>query len=82
MYYMAKETMSIRIDPEVREALDGVASAMDRDRTWVVNDALSTYLETYRWQIEHIQQGVREANADKFASSGEVKKVMARLRRK
>jgi predicted transcriptional regulator len=55
---------------------------MDRDRTWVVNDALSTYLETYRWQIEHIQQGVREANADKFASSGEVKKVMARLRRK
>jgi predicted transcriptional regulator len=82
MHYMAKETMSIRIDPDVREALDSVASSVDRDRTWVVNEALHAYLETHRWQIEHIQQGLREAEAGKFASAGAVKKLMNRLRRR
>jgi len=79
---MAKQTMTIRIEPEVRSSLDAVAAAADRDRAWVVNEALSAYLETYRWQIEHIQQGVREAKAGKFVSAGEVKKVVARLLRK
>jgi predicted transcriptional regulator len=79
---MAKQTMTIRIEPEVRGALDSLAAAADRDRTWIVNEALTAYIETYRWQIEHIQQGVREANAGKFASAGEVKKVIAQLRRK
>jgi predicted transcriptional regulator len=80
MYSMAKQTMAIRIEPEVRSALDSLAAATDRDQTWIVNQALRSYLEAYRWQIEHIQQGVREANAGKFASASEVQKVMARMR--
>jgi predicted transcriptional regulator len=82
IHYMAKQTMTIRIEPDVRSSLDAVAAATDRDRTWVVNEALKAYLETYQWQIEHIQQGVREANAGKFAPASEVKRVIARLRRK
>src|ERR1700691_841498 len=82
MYSMAKQTMTIRIDPDVRGALDSLAAAADRDRTWIVNQALTAYIETYQWQIEHIRQGVREANAGKFASAGEVENVLARLRRK
>ena len=82
MYYMAKETMTIRIDPGVRTALDTIAATADRDRTWVVNEALTAYLETYRWQIEHIKQGLREADAGKFASAASVKKVISRLTRK
>jgi len=79
---MAKQTMTIRIEPDVRSYLDEIAAAADRDRTWVVNQALTTYIETQRWQIEHIQQGVREARAGKFASARAVKQVVDRLRRK
>jgi len=32
-------------------------------------------------QINHIRQGLREANAGKFASSAEVKRVIGALRR-
>jgi predicted transcriptional regulator len=39
-------------------------------------------IETHRRQIEHIRQGLREANAGKFASPGAVRQVMDRLRRK
>ncbi len=80
--YMPKATMTVRIEPETRSALDAIATALDRDRSYVVNEALAAYVETHRWQIEHIRQGLREAEARKFASEAEVQKVLHRLRRK
>jgi predicted transcriptional regulator len=77
---MAKDTMTVRIDDETREALEAIATSLDRDRSYVVNQALNAYVETHRWQVEHIRQGLREANAGKFVSEAEVKKVMDRLR--
>ena len=82
MYYMVKETMTVRIEPETRDALDAIATTLDRDRSYIVNQALAAYIETHRWQVEHIQQGLREANAGKFASEAKVNKVIAGLRRK
>jgi predicted transcriptional regulator len=72
MYCTAKQTMTI----------DALAAAADRDRTWIVNESLTAYIETQRWQIEHIRQGLREADAGKFASARAVKQVVDRLRRK
>ncbi len=82
MYFMAKETMTVRLEPETRDALDAIAATLDRDRSYVVNQALAAYVETHRWQVEHIQKGLREANAGKFVSHANVNKVIARLRRK
>ena len=82
MYFMAKETMTVRLEPETRDALDAIAATLDRDRNYVVNQALAAYVETHRWQVEHIQKGLREANAGKFVSQANVNKVIARLRRK
>jgi predicted transcriptional regulator len=82
MYNVSKETMTVRIKPETRTALEAIAAALDRDRSYVVNEALAAYIGTHRWQVEHIRQGLREAEAGKFASGDEVKKVVRRLRRK
>lgn len=79
---MAKETLTVRIQAETRKALDAIAEALDRDRSHVVNDALAAYVETHRWQAEHIRQGLREADAGQFVGQKDVKKVLARLRRK
>jgi len=79
---MRKETMTVRIEPATREALEAIATALDRDRSHVVNEALAAYVETHRWQVQHIRQGLREADAGKFASEKDVKKTIARLRRK
>jgi len=35
-----------------------------------------------QWQINHIRQGLREANAGRFASKAEVSRVISRLRLK
>ncbi len=74
--------MTVRLEPETRDALDAIAATLDRDRSYVVNQALAAYVETHRWQVEHIQKGLREANAGKFVSQANVNKVIARLRRK
>jgi predicted transcriptional regulator len=82
LYYMPKETLTVRIEPETREALDAIAEVLDRDRSHVVNEALAAYVETHRWQIEHIRQGLRDAEAGRFVAEPTVRKTLARLRRK
>jgi len=68
-------TVSFRAEVSKIESLDGIAEAIDRDRSYVLNEAISTYLEIYRWQVEHIKEGLKQANAGKFASEHEVAKV-------
>jgi predicted transcriptional regulator len=78
---MDRSTVTFRIDSEVKEALDAVAESMDRDRSYVLNEAVAAYLETHRWQIEHIKEGVRQADAGEFATDAEVAAAFARWRR-
>jgi len=79
---MARETITIRIQRKIRKALDGIAVTLDRDRTYVVNQALEAYIDLHRWQIDHIRQGLRQANAGKFATAAEVNRTITRLRKK
>lgn len=79
---MPKETLNVRVEVETREALDAIAEALDRDRSHVVNEALAAYVETHRWQVDHIRQGLREAESGKFVAGSNVKKVIVRLRRR
>ncbi|MGQ0673117.1 MAG: CopG family ribbon-helix-helix protein [Hyphomicrobium sp.] len=55
--------LSFRTDSEKIEALDEVAEALDRDRSYVLNQAVDAYLEVYRWQTGHIRKAVAAADA-------------------
>jgi predicted transcriptional regulator len=79
---MSKDTITVRVEPEIRGALDSLATALDRDRSYVINEALAAYIEMHKWQVEHIRQGLREAEAGNFVNDREVKRVINRLRRK
>ena len=76
---MSKETITFRVDQMKREALDAIAASLDRDRTYVLNEAITSYLEMYSWQIEEIEKAVLEAEAEDFADDQEVKAVFDRL---
>jgi predicted transcriptional regulator len=75
---MPKETISLRIEQEKRVALDAIASGLDRDRSYIINEAIDTYLELHQWQVEQIQKAVAEADAGKFASDEEVEAFFAK----
>jgi predicted transcriptional regulator len=74
--------MTVRVGEETRGALDAIATALERDRSYVINEALATYIETHQWHIEHIRRGLREAEAGKFVPDAAAKKIINRLRRK
>ncbi|MBI4218096.1 MAG: ribbon-helix-helix protein, CopG family, partial [Elusimicrobia bacterium] len=64
---MNRETVTIRIEPKKKKALDTIAKEVDRDRSYVLNEAIDNYLEVHAWQIDHIQKGVRQADRGQFA---------------
>jgi len=78
---MGKTTITFRLDTDKREALDTIAEVADRDRSYVLNEAIDAYLDAHQWQIEHIKNGLRQAKAGQFATEKEVARAFARWRR-
>lgn len=75
---MNRESVTFRLDTEKRAELDAVARAMDRDRSYVLNEAVEAYLDVHRWQAVHIREGLRQAAAGEFASDEEVEAAFDR----
>ncbi|RCJ39702.1 CopG family transcriptional regulator [Nostoc minutum NIES-26] len=76
---MSKENITFRIDSKKKVTLDTIAAGINRDRSYVLNEAIDAYLEIHQWQIEEIQKGIAEANAGEFASDAEVKTTFVRF---
>ncbi len=79
---MSRATLTFRIDDDTRQALDEIAAALNRDRSYVINEALARYVELHRWQVDHITEGLRQADSGEFASDAAVKRTLARLTRR
>ncbi len=69
-----------RIEQQRRRALDGIAEAGDRDRSYVLYQAIDAYLETHAWQIEHIKTGLKQAKSGEFSSERVVSRAFAQWR--
>ena len=77
---MRRQTVTFRLDAEKKKALDLIAAGLDRDRSYVLNEAIRSYLEIYRWQVAHIKEGLRQAQAGHFASDSEVAGAFSKWR--
>lgn len=71
-------TMTIRLDDELREQLDQLATAMQRSKSFLAAEAIREFIELNAWQVQEIQQAVKEADAGEFASESEVKRTFAK----
>ncbi len=79
---MEKQTISFRLDSEKVEALDVLAKALDRDRTYLLNEAVAAYLDVQQWQLQHIKASMKQADAGRFMDHREVKKLASSWRRR
>jgi predicted transcriptional regulator len=73
-----KEAITVRLDAGKRAELDELARTTSRDRSFLVNEAIDAYLAAHRWQIAHIEEGLRQADAGDFADEDEVNAAFAR----
>ena len=79
---MDKQTVSFRLASDKVSALDQLAGSLDRDRTYVLAEAVQAYLDTQQWQLEQIRAGIAEADAGQVIDHRKVKAMAARLRRR
>lgn len=75
----APKTVTFRIDNEKIQKLDAYAAQDERDRSYLVNEAISRYLEARDFQVARITEGLRQADAGELIEHEE---VMARLRKR
>ena len=77
-----KNVTTLRLDPELRKRLDGLAKAQRRSRSFVAAEAIREYVKVNEWQIEEIKKGLAEADRGEFATDGEVRRVMRKWTRR
>lgn len=75
------KTVSFRMPAETVDTLDALAETMERDRTYLLNEAVERYLELNEYHIRLIEKGLRAAQAGEFVPDAEMKKLAARMRR-
>jgi len=76
------KTVSFRTDSKKVEALDALASVQDRDRSYLLNEAVDNYLDLQQYHITLIEQGIRQANAGELFDHAAVERMVAKLRHK
>jgi predicted transcriptional regulator len=79
---MSQESFTFLLDSEKKEALKAIATVTDRDLTYVLNEAIASYLDIYQWLLDEINKGVAEAEAGDFASDDEIPAVFVKLTNK
>jgi predicted transcriptional regulator len=72
-------TVSFRIAPEKVDELDEFAKAMDRDRSYLLNEAIDGYLNYQRQFRAAVRKGIEEADQGKLIDHEVVMKRMESL---
>ena len=72
---MKSATVSAKLAPEVASQLELLAKATARSRSFLVAEAIEAYVKDQVWQIEAIEEGIKEADRGNFATDKEVKKT-------
>jgi predicted transcriptional regulator len=60
---MPLKTITFRLPEEKLQALDTVAEGQQRDRSFVINEAVTQYLSLHEYHRALIEEGIRQADA-------------------
>ena len=70
---METQTLTFRANRKKVKALDRLAHALDRDRSYLLNEAVEQYLSVHEYHLRQIKEGLAQARAGKLIDYEEVK---------
>lgn len=79
---MERQTVTFRLDSDKVAALDALAGSLDRDRTYLLAEAVSAYLDAQEWHLEQIRAGLADADAGRVIEHSKVKAMALKWRRR
>jgi len=71
---MEKQILTFRANRKKVKALDRLAQALDRDRSYLLNQAVDQYLSVHEYHVQQIKEGLAQARAGKLIDYEQVKK--------
>jgi predicted transcriptional regulator len=74
-------TISFRIDSEKVAQLDQIAKAMDRDRSYLLNEAVLAYLSEQQRYIAMVEEGREDIRNGRIFSHDEVERMVGEWER-
>ena len=77
----AEKTISFRARAEKINALDELAAAQDRPRSYLINEAIANYIDLHDYQDALVRKGLEEARKGRVVSHEEVVKRLKRAGR-
>jgi len=76
-----EKTISFRAVTEKIDALDSLAAAQDRSRSYLINEAITNYIELHAYQDALVRKGLEEKRKGRVLSHEEVVKGLKRTGR-
>jgi predicted transcriptional regulator len=76
-----EKTISFRAVTEKIDALDSLAAAQDRSRSYLINEAITNYIELHAYQDALVRRGLEEKRKGRVLSHEEVVKRLKRTGR-
>jgi predicted transcriptional regulator len=76
---------SVRLEDELSERLDQLAIAVNRPKTWLIEEAVRCYVEEQSWQVAAIRQELddhRSGTGEIVSHDQVMQRLEARIRAK
>lgn len=68
----AMKATTIRFDNDTLVRIDGLANALSRSRSWVIQQAIERFLDYEEWYVQEVKAGLDEVERGDIASDEEV----------
>ena len=69
-------TMTIRLEPALKQRLDHLAEATQRSKSFLAAQAIREFVDLNEWQVQEIRNALAEADNEEFASDDLVREVL------
>lgn len=76
---MEKVSVTCKLSQGDVEFLDKLAGVSDRDRSYLIKQAVSEFIALQKWQLDEIDKAIGEADRGEFASDKEVRSMFREL---
>ncbi len=64
--------VSVRLEPALNDQLTAIAAALDRPKSWVIDQALRDFIAVQQWQVAAIDEGIAAADAGRVVAHDDV----------
>jgi predicted transcriptional regulator len=64
--------VSVRLQPALNDQLAAIAAAVDRPKSWVIEQAVKDYVALEEWRLAAIDAGLKDADEGRLAAHADV----------